>query len=86
MPKKVAVSQADVRSSLVDYLHEITQDEERILANLAFEPVIIGRQLQENHFTVNDFQGAEPSRVLLGTMLEILEDHETLNLPNVVAR
>ncbi len=86
VPKKVAVSQADVRSSLVDYLHEITQDEERILANLAFEPVIIGRQLQENHFTVNDFQGAEPSRVLLGTMLEILEDHETLNLPNVVAR
>ncbi len=76
----------DVRSNLVEYLREITQDEERILANLAFEPVVIGRQLIENHFSPNDFQGAEPNRVLLATMLEILEDQETLNLPNLTAR
>lgn len=46
-------------------------------ANLAFEPVVIGRQLLENHFT-GDFQGTEPNRVLLATMLEIIEDQETL--------
>lgn len=86
MPKKIPGKQADIRSSLVDYLREVSLDEERILANLAFESVVIGRQLLENHFTINDFQGAEPNRVLLGTMLEILEDQETLNLPNLVAR
>lgn len=86
VPKKNPAKSIDVKAGLVEYLREISLDEERLLANLAFEPVVIGRQLLENHFTVSDFQGAEPNRVLLATMLEIIEDQETLNLPNLIAR
>lgn len=86
MPKKNTENQPAVRPNLVEYLREVALDEERILANLAFEPVVTGRQLMENHFSTNDFQGTEPNRVLLGTMLEILEDEESLNLPNLVSR
>jgi len=73
-----------LKTELEEFLHEIYLDEERILANLTFEPVIIGRQLRENHFCVSDFQGVEANRVLLGAMLELLEDNATINLPTVI--
>lgn len=75
-----------LKTELVEYLREVELDEERILANLVFEPTVIGRQLMENHFTVEDFRGTEANRVLLGTILEILEDEESLTLPNLVSR
>lgn len=75
-----------LKTELVEYLHEVALDEERILANLVFDPGIIGPQLLENHFSVEDFKGTEANRVLLATILEIIEDEETLSLPNVVAR
>jgi replicative DNA helicase len=65
---------------------EISLDEERILANLAFEPLISGKQLWTKRFSVSDFQGLEKNRVLLGTMLSCLADEETLNLPNLLQR
>ncbi|OGK09602.1 MAG: hypothetical protein A2W80_07145 [Candidatus Riflebacteria bacterium GWC2_50_8] len=74
----------DIRSNLAEYLREVGLDEERILANLVFEPVVIGRQLEENHFTITDFQGTEANRVLLGAMLELLEDGMQINLANLV--
>jgi len=86
VPKKNTTKQTDVKTNLLEYLREVSLDEECVLANLAFEPVIVGRQLLENHFSATDFQGAEPNRVLLAAMLEIVEDRETLNLPNLMAR
>lgn len=73
-----------LKTELEEYLHEIYLDEERVLANLTFDPVIIGRQLRENHFTVSDFQGVEANRILLGAMLDIIEDNATLNLPSLI--
>jgi len=75
----------DIRSNLVEYLREVELDEERILANLVFEPVVIGRQLEENHFTITDFQGPEANRILLGAMLELIEDGLQINLANLMA-
>jgi replicative DNA helicase len=66
------------------HLEEMSVDEELVLANLVFEPVIIGRQLIENHFSVSDFQGLEANRALLGAMLHLLEADETLNLANLL--
>jgi replicative DNA helicase len=74
------------KTELDKYLTELNRDEEMILANLAFDPIIAGKQLLEVHFNPNDFQGIEANRILLGTMLEIIEDGATLNLPNVMAR
>ncbi len=73
-----------LKTELEEYLHQIALDEERILANLTFDPVIIGRQLSENHFCVADFQGTEANRILLGAMLEMLEDNATLNLSGLI--
>lgn len=88
--KKSAVkpknSLSGINASLVAYLGEIALDEELILANLVFEPVIKGRQLSENHFSITDFQGTEPNRILLSTMLDLLEEEITLNLPNLMSR
>lgn len=75
-----------LKTELVEYLREVELDEERVLANLVFDPNIIGQQLLENHFSVEDFRGTEANRALLGTILEILEDDEMLTLPNLVAR
>ena len=75
-----------LKTELVEYLHEVELDEERVLANLVFDSNIIGQQLLENHFSVEDFRGTEANRVLLATILEILEDEESLTLPNLVAR
>ena len=75
-----------LKTELVEYLKEVELDEERVLANLVFDPGVIGQQLLENHFTVEDFKGPEANRVLLGTILEIIEDEETLSLPNLVSR
>lgn len=75
---------ADIRSNLIEYLREVELDEERILANLVFEPVVIGRQLAENHFSVTDFQGPEANRILLGAMLDLLEDGLQINLANLI--
>lgn len=75
-----------LKTELVEYLKEVELDEERVLANLVFDPAVIGQQLLENHFTVEDFKGPEANRVLLGTILEIIEDEETLSLPNLVSR
>ena len=75
-----------LKTELVEYLKEVELDEERVLANLVFDPNVIGQQLLENHFTVDDFKGTEANRVLLATILEIIEDEETLSLPNLVAR
>ncbi|NCB39258.1 MAG: hypothetical protein EOM80_10845 [Erysipelotrichia bacterium] len=82
MPRK----NSENKTGLIEYLQEIALDEEFILANLAFEPVVIGRQLVENHFSVTDFQGTEPNRVLLAAMLEVIDDEEALNLPNLITR
>ena len=62
-----------LKTELEEYLKEIALDEERILANLTFDPVIIGGQLRENHFAVSDFQGIEANRILIGAMLELLD-------------
>ena len=75
-----------LKTELVEYLKEVALDEERVLANLVFDPAVIGQQLLENHFTVEDFKGTEANRVLLATILEIIEDEETLSLPNLVSR
>ncbi|MGM0600898.1 MAG: hypothetical protein ACQETH_13895, partial [Candidatus Rifleibacteriota bacterium] len=75
-----------LKTELEEYLREIALDEERILANLTFDPVIIGRQLQENHFSASDFQGVEANKILLGVMLELIDDNITLNLPNLVEK
>ncbi len=79
-------SPADINASLVEYLNEIALDEERILANLVFDPLIKGRQLSENHFSASDFQGGEANRILLSVMLELVEDQISLNLANVMSR
>ena len=71
-------------NNLSEYLNEMALDEETILSNLAFEPVIIGRQLLENHFGVNDFHGVEANRILLAAMLRLIEEEETLNLANLM--
>ena len=73
-----------IKTNLAAYLEKVAQDEEIILANLAFDPVVIGRQLLENHFSINDFQGPEPNRILLGAMLSIIEDDEALTLANLI--
>ena len=65
-----------LKTELVEYLKEVELDEERVLANLVFDPGVIGQQLLENHFTIEDFKGPEANRVLLGTILEIIEDEE----------
>lgn len=75
-----------LKTELEEYLKEIALDEERILANLTFDPVIIGGQLRENHFAVSDFQGIEANRVLIGAMLELLDDEVSPSLPNVVEK
>jgi len=82
---KASVS-SDIRSSLVEYLREIELDEERVLANLVFEPVVIGRQLEENHFSITDFQGTEANRTLLNTMIELLDEGLQINLANMMAQ
>ncbi|MFA7146215.1 MAG: DnaB-like helicase C-terminal domain-containing protein [Candidatus Riflebacteria bacterium] len=71
-------------NNLSEYLNEMALDEETVLSNLAFEPVIIGRQLLENHFGVNDFHGVEANRILLAAMLRLIEEEETLNLANLM--
>ncbi len=78
-------AKVDIRSNLLEYLREVELDEERILANLVFEPVVIGRQLEENHFTITDFQGPEANRILLGAMLELFEDGLQINLANLTS-
>lgn len=65
---------------------EMALDEERILANLAFDPMICGKQLWQKRFGITDFQGLEENRILLGAMLSCLGDEETLNLPNLLNR
>jgi replicative DNA helicase len=75
-----------LKTELESYLKELALDEERILANLAFDPIIIGRQLQENHFSSADFQGVEANLILLEAMLDLVEDNISLNLPNVVEK
>ncbi|MDN5280452.1 MAG: DnaB-like helicase terminal domain [Clostridiales bacterium] len=75
-----------LKTELEEYLAAIALDEERLLANLTFDPVIIGRQLRENHFTVSDFQGVEANRLLLGAILELIDDDITLNLPNLIEK
>ena len=75
-----------LKTELVEYLKEVELDEERVLANLVFDPNVIGQQLLENHFTVDDFKGTEANRVLFSTIMEIIEDEETLSLPNLVSR
>ena len=82
-----SVSAADVHLTALDLmLREMAVDEELLLANLAFEPVIIGKQLRDKHFTVSDFQGVEANRTLLGVFLDTLEARETLNLANIMLR
>ncbi|HOT27694.1 MAG TPA: DnaB-like helicase C-terminal domain-containing protein [Candidatus Ozemobacteraceae bacterium] len=67
-------------------LHEMAVDEEIILANLAFDPAIIGKQLRDKRFTVSDFQGVESNRALLGVFLDTIEAEEALNAANVTRR
>jgi replicative DNA helicase len=87
-PKQVAETKKNrkLKTELEEYLKEIALDEERILANLTFDPIIIGGQLQENHFSVADFQGVEANKILLGAMLELIDDNIALNLPNLVEK
>jgi len=67
-------------------LREMAVDEEIILANLAFDPTIIGKQLRDKRFTVSDFQGVEANRALLGVFLDTIEAEEALNAANVTLR
>ncbi|HEY9069941.1 MAG TPA: DnaB-like helicase C-terminal domain-containing protein [Candidatus Ozemobacteraceae bacterium] len=76
----------DQATALDLLLREMAVDEEIVLANFAFEPVIIGRQLRDKRFTVTDFQGVEANRALLGIFLATVEAQETLNLANVMLR
>lgn len=82
-PEAAAPEDPHAESALEQYLAEIALDEELILANLAFDPLVAGRQLREHRFVVADFQGVEANRVLLGVMLEILENEEELTLANL---
>jgi len=77
---------AGISAGLVEYLREVALDEERILANLVFEPVVKGRQLVEHHFTVSDFQGNEANRLLIGALLDLLNDNVNINLSNLMYR
>ena len=79
-------SSVEATVQLDKFLQDIALDEELILANLAFDPVIAGKQLQEKHFAVKDFCGVEANRVLLGEMLACIENEEQLDLPNLVQR
>lgn len=83
-PTEKKTRKPKLKTDLASYLEEVNIDEESLLANLAFDPVIIGRQLLENHFSTTDFQGAESNRVLLGCMLELISQEQTLNLVNLV--
>lgn len=73
-------------ANLEEILAEIALDEERILANLAFDSVITARQLQERNFSVEDFQGIEANRILLAAMIASFEAEERLNIPNLAKR
>ncbi len=79
-------NEAQLKTELEDYLKAIAVDEECLLANLVFDPIVAGRQLSELHFSSNDFQGAESNKVLLAVMLEILEAGYQLNLPNLMEK
>lgn len=72
--------------SLEKHLSEIALDEELILANLIFDPKVVGKILKEKHFTVEDFQGTENNRILLETLLEMIDSEESLTLANVIDR
>ena len=90
-PKKMTKSSPEAKNKeaqakLEEFLQAMALDEERILANLAFEPILSGRQLKERHFTAQDFQGLDSSRALLASMLDVLQADETLNLPNLMKR
>ena len=84
-PKELIVSDS-ASSKLEELLAEMALDEERILANLAFDPLLAGRQLKERHFGPDDFQGLEGNKVLLGSMLQVLDDDETMNLSNLLLK
>lgn len=77
---------AGINAGLIEYLREVALDEERILANLVFEPVVKGRQLVEHHFTASDFQGTESNRLLIGALLDLLNDNVNINLSNLMYR
>ncbi|NLM17120.1 MAG: hypothetical protein GX221_05320 [Candidatus Riflebacteria bacterium] len=68
------------------YLSQMQTDEEIVLANLAFDPPMIGRQLIENHFTEDDFQGSHANKVLLSAMLETFEESGNITLADLTAK
>lgn len=80
------VDQTQTSAVLNRFLSEMALDEEIILANLIFDPVINGKQLFEKHFSMSDFQGLESNRILLDCILTSLKVEETLNLPNLLKR
>jgi len=84
--RKITPSADPSMDQLEKWLEETTLDEEIILANLAFDPVIAGKQLHNKRFGITDFQGLEANRVLLGAMLDCIEAEELLNLPNLLNR
>ncbi|MBF0407357.1 MAG: hypothetical protein HQM10_08385 [Candidatus Riflebacteria bacterium] len=73
----------------IDYLsydkmiEEALLDEEIVLANLVFEPVIVGRLLNEKRFSASDFQNDEGNKVLLEAMLQIISEEGMLNSLNL---
>ncbi len=73
-------------TNLERFLEVMALDEELILANLAFDPVIAFKQLKEKRFGVTDFQGLEANRILLAAMMSVVESEEILNLPNLMTR
>ncbi|HNW33321.1 MAG TPA: DnaB-like helicase C-terminal domain-containing protein [Candidatus Ozemobacteraceae bacterium] len=86
-PSQDSISAVDGHLTALDLmLREMAVDEELLLANLVFEPVIIGKQLRDKRFTVSDFQGVEANRTLLGVFLDTLEAREALNLANIMLR
>ena len=49
-----------LKTELVEYLKEVELDEERVLANLVFDPGVIGQQLLENHFLLKILKARKP--------------------------
>ncbi|MBF0544315.1 MAG: hypothetical protein HQM08_07775 [Candidatus Riflebacteria bacterium] len=84
--KNTSKTQSIDYSAIDKMIEEAIMDEERILANLAFDPIIIGRQLRELRFSSSDFQGLESNKILIEAMLTLLLEEQMLNAQNLIKR
>lgn len=85
--RKSALQKTPAETHKLDaYLAEMALDEELILSNLIYDPVIAYKQLRQKNFSVADFQGLEANRILLGVILALLDSGAALNPANLLDR